>query len=80
VCRVKVIVSIVNHIPMKKPVLTISNYETHVNRTTKLKQCKLDVQQEQWLFQRSQGESLLCTHILILHMLIGAKSTKFQRS
>jgi hypothetical protein len=65
---------------MKKHVLTIFDYETHVNRTAKLKQCKLNVQQEQWLFQRFQGESLMCTHILILHMLIRVKFTEFQRS
>ncbi len=76
----KVTVSIVNHIPMKKLIITISDYETHVNKNAMLKQCKLDVQQKQWLFQRSQGESLMCTHILILHMLIGAKSIEFQRS
>ncbi|CAM6032335.1 unnamed protein product [Sphagnum compactum] len=28
-----------------------------VNRTAKLKQCKLDVRREQWLSQRSQGQS-----------------------
>jgi hypothetical protein len=63
----------------KKPVLTISNYEIQVNRTAKLKQCKLDVRREQWLSQRSQGESLLWTHMMTLHMLIGVRSTEFQR-
>jgi hypothetical protein len=51
-----------------------------VNKTAKLKQCKLDVRREQWLSQHFQGESFLCTHMMILHMLIGARSTKFQRS
>lgn len=41
----------------KKLVLWISECEAQVNRTPKLKQCKLDVRREQWLCQPSPGES-----------------------
>ena len=40
-------------------------YSVQVNRSAKLKQCKLDARREQWLSQGSQGMSLCPRNILL---------------
>lgn len=40
-------------------------YSVQVNRSAKLKQCKLDARREQWLSQGSQGMSLCLRMMLV---------------